>query len=254
MTTEIVEIDSRVKVATVEDLQVMFPTRKNAITEEVVDLINRSMNEPEFQGESLLQSAVTYENVMKNNKASIRDYLNAVRFCAYLISLEDNYTEAYKKTFYDRKFVMDRLHVSTQDAKYRELTSAASRYRRSKLVTDILALSQVPLDLIFTGYRYKAVGILANLMETSKLDRDKINAAKELLAATKSEVNKISLDVGVSSAAMSMQDQLNKQLFELAANQKKMLEAGLSIKDVQKVKVDVNNMGSEDYIEGEVNG
>ena len=251
---EIVEVDSQMKVATVEDLQVLFPTRKNAITEEVVDLINKSLNEPEFQGESLLQSAVTYESVMKQNKASIRDYLNAVRFCAYLISLEDNYTEAYKKTFYNRKFVMDRLYVASTDAKYRELTSAASRYRKSKLVTDILAISQVPLDLIFTGARFKAVGILANLMETAKLDRDKINAAKELLAATKSEVNKISLDVGVSSAAMSMQDQLNKQLFELAANQKKMLEAGLSIQDVQKVKVDVNNMGSEDYIEGEVNG
>ena len=151
---EIVEVDSQMKVATVEDLQVLFPTRKNAITEEVVDLINKSLNEPEFQGESLLQSAVTYESVMKQNKASIRDYLNAVRFCAYLISLEDNYTEAYKKTFYNRKFVMDRLYVASTDAKYRELTSAASRYRKSKLVTDILAISQVPLDLIFTGARF----------------------------------------------------------------------------------------------------
>jgi hypothetical protein len=212
-------------VTTKEDIQKAFPGRKNLITDEVVDLINRSQTEPEFQGESLLQTATTYENVLAKNKVSIKEYLNAIRFVAYMMTMDDNYTEAYKKVFADRKFVQDRLDVDTSDSRYKELTSAASRYRRSKLVVDILTLSQAPFDLMFTGARYKAVGVLASVMENAKYDRDKINAAKELLAATKGPENmKIDLDVGVREN--SAVQQLNEQLAQLASRQKIHLEAG----------------------------
>jgi hypothetical protein len=166
-----------------------------------------------------------------------------------MLSLDDNYTEAYKKVFFDREFVRARLGLSTEDSRYKELTSAASRYRRSKIVTDILTVSQVPLDLIFAGDRVKAVGVLADIMVSGKYDKDKINAAKELLAATKNENTRIELEIGPSQEAVSMQTQLNKQLGELAVNQKRMLEAGYGIKDIQTVSVDINNMN---LIEGEV--
>ena len=78
---------------------------------------------------------------------------------------------------------------------------------------------------MFMGWRYKAVGVLADTMMNAKLDRDKINAAKELLAATKGpETQKIELDIGVkeSSAVAS----LNDQLAQLAGRQKMLLESG----------------------------
>ena len=70
-------------IITKEEIQTRLPSRKNTVTDEVVDIINRAATEPEFQGESLLQTAAVYENVMIRNKASIKDYLNAIRFCAY---------------------------------------------------------------------------------------------------------------------------------------------------------------------------
>ena len=229
-----------------EDLQKAFPQKAGSITQEAVDMINMSQTEPEFQGESLLQTAVTYQNVLKTTKASITEYLNAVRFCAYLITMDDNYTEAYKRVFYMRDFVKDRANMPTESNEYKTLTAAASRYRRSKLVVDVLTLSQVPLDLMFTGARYKALGVLANEMETAKYSKDRITAAKELLAATKNENVKVALEIGPSSEAVSMQAQLDKQLGELAANQKKMLEAGYKINEVQKTGVHL------DVIEGEL--
>lgn len=209
---------------TKEEIQKRLPSKKNTITDEIVDIINKSQTEPEFQGESLLQTATTYERVMQQNRAGIKEYLNALRFCAYLISMKDNITEAYKKTFSDRDFVLNRLDVEVGSAEYNELTSAASRYRRSKLVVDILTISQVPLDLMFTGARYKAVMVLADIMETARYDRDRINAADKLLTHTASKDIKIDLDIGVkeSSAVVSLQNQLG----ELAARQKLMLEAG----------------------------
>ena len=207
-----------------EEIQKRLPSRKNTITDEIVDIINKSQTEPEFQGESLLQTATTYEKVMQQNRVGIKEYLNALRFCAYLISMDDNITEAYRKTFADRDFVLDRLDADVGSVGFNELTSAASRFRRSKLVVDILTVSQIPLDLMFTGARYKAVMVLADIMETSRYDRDRINAADKLLTHTASKDIKIDLDIGVkeSSAVVSLQN----QLAELAARQKLMLEAG----------------------------
>jgi len=234
------------KTITKEDIQKAMPSRKGGVTDEIVDIINKSQTEPEFQGESLLQTATTYEKVMQNNKAGIKQYLNAIRFCSYLISLDDNYTEAYKKTFWDTEFVKNRLDKATDSSQYKELTSAASRYRKSKLVVDILTVSQVPMHLMFTGMQYQAVGVLHNVMMTAKLDRDKINAAKELLAATKAPENvKIDLDIGVKEN--SAVQQLNDQLAQLASRQKVHLEAGTT---------DLNQLGAmkvqEDIIEGEI--
>lgn len=210
---------------TISDVQKALPSRKNAVTDEIVEILNQSVNEPEFQGESLLQTAITYENIMTKNRAGIREYVDAIRFCAYLISMEDNYTEAYKRTFSYRDFVKERMDVKPDSVKYKELSSAASRYRRSKLVIDILTFSQVPLDIMFSGYRYKAIGVLANEMETAQYSRDRIAAAKELLAAVKGPENvKIELDIGVkeSSAVAS----LNDQLAQMASRSLIHLEAG----------------------------
>ena len=235
------------KELTLTDLKEALPSKKNVITQEAVDIINQSINDPEFQGESLLQTASTYEAVLKGTRASIPEYLNAVRFCAYMASNGSNYTEAYKKVFADRDFVKERINLPTSSPKYAELTSAASRYRRTKLVVDILTASQVPLDLIFTGQRYKAIGVLAEIMENGRYDRDRVNAAKELLAATKSAEN-IKLDLGVSVAAESAVEQLNKQLAEAAARQKEALEKGIStLEEIGSMKVK-----ESEIIEGEV--
>lgn len=208
-----------------DDVKAAMPKKKNYVTQEAVDIINASLTDPEFQGESLLQTASTYEAVLRGARASIPEYLNAIRFCAYMAANDSNYTEAYKKVFADRDFVKQRVGLPTNSPQYAELTSAASRYRRTKLVTDILTASQVPLDLIFTGHRYKAIGILADIMESGRYDRDRINAAKELLAATKGPDNvKIELDVGISES--SAVQQLNDQLAEIASRSLQHLQAG----------------------------
>lgn len=232
---------------TIEQVKKDMPLKKGIITQDAVDIINASLNDPEFQGESLVQTAAIYEAVLRGARASIPEYLNAIRFCAYMSTNSSNYTEAYKKVFSDREFVRLRRDLPTDDPRYGELTSAASRYRRTKLVTDILTASQVPLDLIFTGHRYKAIGVLADVMENGKYDRDKINAAKELLAATKGPDNvKIELDVGVSES--SAVDQLNDQLAAIAGRSLKHLEAGAtSLKELGAMKVI-----DSDIIEGEV--
>lgn len=229
-----------------EDVQRAIPSRKRTVTQEIVDIINASNNEAEFQGESLIDTMATYEKVIEGRAGvSVKDYIHALKFCAYLITFEDNYTEAYRKTFHNREFVKARALSPTDSDKYKELTAAASRYRRSKLVVDILTASQVPLHMLFTGAKYKVLGILLDRAENSKLDRDKINASKEFLAATKGPDDlKIELDVGVKEN--SAVEQLNEQLATIAARQRTMLQAGaVNITELGALKVK-----EEEAIEG----
>lgn len=239
-------MDDNTKLVTLEDLQNAVPSKKGAITQEAVDIINQSLNDPEFQGESLLQTVATYERVLQGTKASISEYINAIRFCAYMVSMNDNYTEAYKKTFFNRKFVQERLNEPTGSAKYKELTSAASRYRKSKLVVDILTVSQVPMRLIYRSWGHEALGVLHDTMHTAKLDRDKINAAKELLAIVKDPENApIELNVGVTDT--SVMQSLQEKLAEMSKIQMERIQRGESINDVQKLGIT-----GVDVIDGEV--
>lgn len=235
-----------IKAITLEDIKAAVPSKKNAITPEIVELINKSQEEPEFQGESLLSTLTTYESVMAGRSGvGMKDYVNAVRFCAYLMTVDDNYTEAYMKTFRDRDFVKERINASSSSVEYRELTKAASRFRASKLVVDILTLSQVPLDLMFTGARYRAIGVLAALMETAKYDKDRISAAKELLAATKGP-EKLQVQLGVGAGESSAIDRLNDQLAMIAARQRGMLESGaVSLQELGAIKVAHDDVVSE---------
>ena len=234
------------KEVTLFDLQCAMPSKKNVVTQEIVDIINKVQEEPEFQGETLLQTMVTYQNVLQNAKVGIKEYISAIRFCAYLISMDDNYTEAYKRTFFDRKFVKDRVNLDTNDPRYGELTSAASRYRRSKLVVDVLTLSQVPLVLLYGGLRHKAIGVLANTMMTAKYDRDKISAAEKLLQHTADmSTTKIDLDIRVKES--SAVQNLTEQLAQIASTQKTLLEAGATtlgrfgaLKPVDEDAIDVD--------------
>ena len=225
------------ELVTIEQVKEVMTTKSGYITQEAVDIINSSVNDPEFQEETLIKSAALYENVLKGTRASIPEYLNAIRFCAYMSTNDSNFTEAYKKVFMEREFVKVRANLETDDPKYTELTSAASRYRRTKLVVDILTVSQVPLDMIFSGYRYKAIGVLAEIMMEGRYDRDRIGAAKELLLATKNEDSKIAIEIGAGAGMVSMQEQLDKQLDKLAKNQQMLLDAGHNIVDVQKTGV-----------------
>ena len=210
---------------TAEILKQKFPQKANTITDELIQLINEANNDPHFNGDEFLDNMVTYKSIMLEGSASMKDYTNALKFCAYLEAYGDNVTEAYKKARATDEFVLARLSVSTDSNEYKELTSAASRYRKSTLVKKILTQSDMPLYLMFQGARYEAVGVLSNEMLTAAYSKDRINAAKALLEQVKPPENvQIELDIGIKEN--NSVEQLNKQLAQIAGKQKFHLESG----------------------------
>lgn len=226
---------------TIDDLKQRFPAKKNTITDEVVDLLNQANSDPQFNGNEFLENMTTYQNVMYNNSGSLTEYINALKFCSYLEADVNNYTEAYRRARANDQFVIDRANLPKDSVGYRELTNAASRFRKTPMVRDILTLAEMPLYLMFQGARYGAVSKLIDEMETAPFSKDRISAAKAILENVKPpEKMDIEMKIGPNQQAVDLQSELNAQLAKLASNQKALLESGMDIRDVQKTGLNLN--------------
>lgn len=233
----------------VEDLKKAFPAKKDTITEELAEMINDAQQDPSFNGNEFMEALVTYQDVMTRGSYSLKEYINAIKYCAYLESEGNSQTEAYKRARANDEFVIERRDASTDSVGYRELTSAASRYHKTAIVRQILTQSDMPLYLMFQGERYRAVALLAREMMTAAYSKDRITAADKLLTHVKPPENvNVELQVGPNQEAKDLGAQLSEQLAKSVAMQRAMLEAGIDLATATKTGISLN----DDIIDVEV--
>lgn len=208
-----------------------------------LDVINKTVNDEGFDAERFIDSLITYQDALMGENVSLIDYVNAIKFCSFLEIYEGNSTKAYAETFRERDFVKDKVNCPTDSREYKILAGAASRYRKMPLVVNILTQAEVPLYLMFQGYRYKAVSVLVREMEKANLSRDRINAADKLLTHLKPPENyKIELDVGIKTD--NIVNQYEAMLKGMVEKQKELLLAGERVEAIANSK--------ESYLEAEI--
>ena len=224
---------------TVDMLKMYFPTKSHTITQELADTINEAQNAPDMAIEGFMENLVEYRGVMEKCQASMKEYIRAVKFCAFLEFTDYNITEAYKLSRINDKFVKDRWDAPTDSPKYRELTSAASRYyNKTNLVKQILLQADMPWHILFQGAKYTAMSVLMKEVTEAAYSRDRIAAAKEILAAVKRPENqKVELEIGFNDTVKSFQEQFDEKMGKMAEMQLKRLQSGETIKDVQKLDI-----------------
>ena len=224
---------------TVDTLKMYFPTKSHTITQELADTINEAQNAPDMAIEGFMENLVEYRGVMEKCQASMKEYIRAVKFCAFLEFTDYNITEAYKLSRINDKLVKDRWEAPTDSPKYRELTSAASRYyNKTNLVKQILLQADMPWHILFQGAKYTAMSVLMKEVTEAAYSRDRIAAAKEILAAVKRPENqKVELEIGFNDTVKSFQEQFDEKMGKMAEMQLKRLQSGETIKDVQKLDI-----------------
>ena len=224
---------------TVDMLKMYFPTKSATITQELADTINEAQNAPDMAIEGFMENLVEFRGVMEKCQASMKEYIRAVKFCAFLEFTDYNITEAYKLSRINDKFVKDRWDAPTDSPKYRELTSAASRYyNKTNLVKQILLQADMPWHILFQGAKYTAMSVLMKEVTEAAYSRDRIAAAKEILAAVKRPENqKVELEIGFNDTVKSFQEQFDEKMGKMAEMQLKRLQSGETIKDVQKLDI-----------------
>lgn len=228
-------------------LQELFPKKKNTITQETVELITATMEDPMFNGYNLIDTMMDYEKVMYDGRSGINDYINAIKFCSYLEGDATTIIDAYKYTFSRVPFVRERMDMSSGTPGYNELSNAASRYRKRPVVQTILTRSNMSLYLMFQGHTYRAVEVLAKEMKDAPYSKDRISAADKLLTHVKApEGMTIDLNIDHGDEVKGFQEKMFAQLAVAAVQQKALLDAGMPLEEAQKLHI------KEDVIDAEV--
>lgn len=221
---------------TVKKLKEMFPTKSRTITQETVDLVNEASNDPEFNADEFIDSMYDYQNVMLKNKCSIKQFIRALKFCAYIESEDDNYIQAYKKARADEEFVRERIHAPSGSKEYQELAQAAHRYRKTPLVRDILTQADMPLYLMFQGGRFRAATVLLEEMHNAPHARDRISAADKFLTHVKPP-EEPKVDIGITINKNPIIDRYEEAISAMVEAQKVRIANGEDLKTVANLDI-----------------
>lgn len=236
---------------TKERIKQLLPRKTSiAVTDELITLLDRMEDDTNLSQELLEEDFLTYIPLLSNGNSSnsLIELANAIKYC----NLKRNYNnkEAWSIVFPE---------------KFAELTEAnkqvdnfVSMYTNSKLVVAIDKEMLIPIHLQYAPYFHAAVKKQFELMNgtSTKDSNDKPMivspmvqhlAAKELAVLTRQpEETKIDIKVSPSDAAMGLQGEMNAQLEQIVAFQRKRLEDGEDIIDVQAIGIDFGELGKDD--------
>ena len=235
---------------TIDKIKELLPRNTNiAVTEEIVSLINNMEEDTGLPQELLEEDLMSYTHILGGMKGvGMKDLINAIKFC----NLKRNYDnkEAWAIVFPDK-------YNSLVEGN-KQVDNHVSMYNGSKLVTAIDKEMLVPVHLQYAPYFHAAVKKQYELMQgkgAKDSDGNEMNvtpmvqhlAAKELAVLTKQpDEQKLSISINPGEAAMSAQQEMNDQLKAIVANQRKRLEAGEDIIDVQAIGMSFDDIGVKD--------
>ncbi len=220
-----------------------------AITDEVMKLIHNMEEDTGLPQELLEEDFLGYIHlVATGNSNSLLELVNAIKFC----NLKRNYSnkEAWSITFPDKyqRLVTENMQVDNH----------VSMYNNSKIVVAVEKEMLIPIHLQYAPYFHAAVNKQFELMNGRGTSKDKEGndmkvtpmvqhlAAKELANLTRQpEETKLDISINPGAAAVSMQEEMNEQLRQLVAGQRKRLEEGEDIIDVQAIGLDFSDVGRD---------
>jgi hypothetical protein len=117
----------------------------------------------------------------------------------------------------------------------------ASRYNASALVNEIRKVATIPVQLTHRHMLQAALDKSMRLMIDPNVSPTvQQKAAETLIRELKpTEDSTVNIKVGMTDEAKSQQARLVDHISSIALNQQKMLAAGLSIEEIQKLNINI---------------
>lgn len=204
---------------TAEELKEALPEnlRRN-VNQSLIDQINTTLSDPDLW-ESYRDNLISYSSVMKEGKFKLSNYIDAVKYVSHKLRNLTN-QRAYALTFPDK---MQRW--ASQGVSAKDQSSYISAYNKSKLVNLIYEQTLIPTWVLNQDMYQQALNTQAELMLSANSEMVRTTAANSILQQLKPpETQKVELDVNVKED--SSIDQLRKATLDLAAQQRKAMQAG----------------------------
>lgn len=231
---------------TISKLKDLLPKKTNiAVTEELLSIIHNMEDDTGLPQELMEEDLMSYMHLLGNTRGvGLKDLINAIKFC----NLKRNYDnkEAWSIVFPEK---YDRL-VSLN----KQVDNHVAMYNASKLVAAIDREMLIPVHLQYAPYFHAAVKKQFEIMngkaeKTADGKEQNVSpmvqhlAAKELATLTRQpEESKLDITINPGEAAISMQQQMNEQLAAIVTGQRKRLENGENIIDVQQIGIDFSEV------------
>ena len=210
---------------TPEEFKAALPVQlKNSVNQEVMDTINRVLSGPESTA-VFKENLLSYTNVLMDGRFKMTSYISAVRYVSFKL-LGGTNRAAFTATFPDKIAKWTAQGVTEKDQ-----ASYISAYHKSKLVNLIMEQTLIPTHVLNAPLRQQAINVQAELMLTANSEKVRSDAAACLIKElAPPPAAKIELDMGVR--VDKTLDTLRETTKALIEQQKKMLEAGASIKTI----------------------
>lgn len=212
------------------EFDAVLPDRlKGTMNQQLMDDLNKIITEPEF-AEHVRNNLISYTMVLRESRFTLEDYMKAVIYVSFkLMGYTDK--ECYQRTFPDRYARLLSINTSSKD-----IAAYIAAYNRGKLVNLIYEQTQVPTWVLNQDIYQKAINTQLELMLSSKSDKVRTDAANSLLVHLKRpEAAKVDISFGVREDD-GVKD-LMKQMRDMVSDQKAMIEAGASTKDVAHQRI-----------------
>jgi hypothetical protein len=204
---------------TVDQFKAALPDKvKKSVNAELINKINKTLSDPDMY-ETYRENLLSYTHVMQDGKFKITNYIDAVKYVSHKLAGRTN-TDAFSLTFPQKMQAWAKQGVSGKDQ-----ASYITAYNKSKLVTLIMEQSLIPSWVLNQDLYQKALNVQAELMLSANSEKVRSDAANSILTHLKMpETQKVELNVGIKKD--SSIDALRNAVIELAAEQKKAIQAG----------------------------
>ena len=198
---------------------------KSAATDQLADLINQISTDP-LIAENIRDNFLSYTSVLRDGKFKVEDYLNAVAYCSYKL-MGDSNQDAYFKTFPQRY-----ANLLAAGRTPKEISSYVAAYNKGQLVNKIMEQTLVPTWVLNAHMHQAALNTQYEIMTdpdvSAKVRSDAADSLLTHLSKPKEAGPLISIDVAESSGMNELKDALTK----MATQQKELIAAGVSTKDI----------------------
>lgn len=201
------------------------PSLKKSVTQGLVDQLNNLAEDSQI-AEAVRENFISYSSVLQDGRFKVEDYLHAVKFVSFkLMSLPDR--DAYIRTFPERY-----QELVSRGTTSKELSSYVSMYKRGKLVTMLLEQSMVPFHVINQDARQRALNKQLQLMANAKSEMVQFSAANSILQHTAPPPAVVGTQLNLNIGESSGLKDLEATLRQLAAQQKQLIESGVSTRSI----------------------
>lgn len=207
------------------------PTKlKVSVTQDLVDKLN-NISTDDLHAETIKENFVSYTKVLMDGRYKLEDYMNAVAYVSYKMMGYSN-QDSYYRTFPDRHAALVARGASSKD-----ISSYVAAYNKNKLVNNILEQAMIPIYILNQDAVQRAINTQLEIMADTDISAvARTQAANSILThLVKKEEAKIELNIGTEESS-GMKD-LKNAMADLAIQQKRLIQAGASVKEVAEASI-----------------